>query len=325
MVDPGSLVGALAEAGWTEYSGVPCSILEPIRAEVERGASTRYLPASVEGEAVAIGAGLWLGGRGTVVLMQNSGLGNVVNPLASLLLPYRIPVLLVVSWRGQPGVADAVHHAPMGAITPGLLDLLSVPYWILDGSLPAGEIVAAALREMEARRTPAALVVPRGAVAGPSRAVDGASDGREADPGEEGCRSFGSGDPPDRARLVEAVVAHFPEDPIVSTTGYMSRDLAAVGPRDHHFYMQGSMGFAPAIALGVSRACPGRRVVVLDGDGALIMRLGTLATVGYAAPAGFVHIVADNGCYASTGGQRTAAANTSFPRVARAPVPAPPR
>lgn len=319
MVDATTFVGALAEAGWTEYAGVPCSILEPIRGAVEAGPDTRYLPASVEGEAVAVVAGHWLGGGpGGVVLMQNSGLGNTVNPLASLLIPYRIPALLVVSWRGQPGVADAVHHAPMGAATLPLLDLLSIPYQVLDGSVPTEAAVAAALEAMEARRGPAALVVPRGAVRGGPKgsATAGVSSADEAEE-DDAPRVFAGGAPTDRAGLVVAVAAHFPHDPVVSTTGYMSRALAGAGPRDHHFYMQGSMGFAAAIALGVARERPGR-VVVLDGDGALLMRLGTLATVGYAAAEGFVHVVGDNGCYASTGGQPTAAANTSFPRVARA-------
>lgn len=318
MVDASALVAGLSAAGWSDYSGVPCSLLEPVRREVESGSSTRYLPACIEGEAVAIGAGLWLGGRAGVVLMQSSGLGNTVNPLTSLSLPYRIPTLLVISWRGQPGVSEEAHQVPMGAITPRLLDLLSIPFWVLDGSLGVEQVFVAALREMEARRTPAALVVPRGILTGPPRALEMPEGGDAAGGRAVEGSSFGSGARVDRSRLVTAVVEWAPEDLIVSTTGYMSRALAAIGPRDHHFYMQGSMGFAPTIGLGICRACPRRRVIVLDGDGALLMCLGSLSTVGHAAPDNLLHIVADNRSYASTGGQMTAAATTRFPEVARA-------
>jgi phosphonopyruvate decarboxylase len=319
-MDAGRLVDALADAGWTEFSGVPCSILEPVRAAAGARPGTRYLPATVEGEALAIAAGHWLGGgTGAVVLLQNSGLGNVVNPLSSLLIPYRIPALLVVSWRGQPDVADAVHHHPMGAATLPLLELFSIPFQVLDGQAAPDTAVSAALDAAESRCAPAALVVPRGALKG-ARAADVATVPVPAPAGDAAAGEvpvFGAGAPADRAALVAAVAERFRGDAMVSTTGYMSRALAAHGPRGEHFYMQGSMGFAPAIALGVARARPGR-VVVLDGDGALLMRLGTLATIGHAAPGGLVHVVGDNGSYASTGGQPSAAANTSFPRVALA-------
>lgn len=318
-MDAQRLVNALADAGWTEFSGVPCSILEPIRVAVGAHPDTRYLPATVEGEAVAIAAGHWLGGgEGAVVLLQNSGLGNVVNPLASLLIPYRIPALLVVSWRGQPDVPDAVHHYPMGAATLPLLQLLSIPYQVMDGSVSPEAAVSTTLQAMRTSRGPAALVVPRGVVTGSKAGNAGSASPRSAGDGEAAVPVFGDGAPVDRTMLVAAVAARFGGDAMVSTTGYMSRALAACGPRGEHFYMQGSMGFAAAIALGVARARPGRRVVVLDGDGALLMRLGTLATIGHAASAGLVHVVGDNACYASTGGQPSASTNTSFPRVALA-------
>jgi phosphonopyruvate decarboxylase len=129
---------------------------------------------------------------------------------------------------------------------------------------------------------------------------------------------FSGNELPTRSEVIEAFIEHCGEFATISTTGYTSRELARHGPRANHFYMQGSMGFASAIALGVAHGLPQTTVFILDGDGALIMRLGSLATIGALQPPNLVHLVLDNGTYASTGGQPTAAPNVDFPAIARA-------
>lgn len=290
------LLDGLAAAGISGVSGVPCSILDPLIHAAGQRADLGYVPASVEGEAVAISAGQWLGGGAPgVCLMQNSGLGNTVNPLTSLIAPYRIPMVLVVSWRGEPGRPDAPHHGPMGAVTPGLLDLLGIPRRFLDEAAPA-ELAQWAVGEASSRGGAVAIVIRKGTLAGPDD-----SPPPPTSASRPSVIRF-EGTPTTRGAVIDALRAAHPHRPLVSTTGHTSRVLAERWPEDHHLYMQGSMGFAPAVALGVARATD-KRVTVLDGDGALVMRMGSLATIGALAPAGFLHIVMDNGAYASTGGQ----------------------
>ena len=321
-IDPQLLFDALLNAGIRGFSGVPCSILGHLISQAEASPDVDYVAASVEGEAVAAAAGGWLAGGLGVAMMQNSGLGNAINPLVSLAIPYRIPLLLLVSWRGEPGCKDAVHHHPMGAATPGLLELLGIPTQVLREDSDLDRAVADAVAYMQKERQPAALIVPRGLFGSGARAVSGraapasqrsAQVRRAASPAR-----FGGGPLPCRTEVLAAYLAHCADDVAVSTTGYMSREVASHALVDRHFPMQGSMGFAAAIALGISRQRPERPVFVLDGDGALIMRLGSLATIGALAPSRFVHLVIDNGTYASTGGQLSVSPGVDFAQVALA-------
>jgi phosphonopyruvate decarboxylase len=319
-LDPQLLFQALLAAGIRDFAGVPCSILNHLILEAEASPDVSYVAASVEGEAVSAAAGAWLGGSLGCALMQNSGLGNAVNPLASLAVPYEIPVLMVVSWRGEPGRKDAVHHFPMGAATPGLFELFGVPVQVLREDTDLTAATAAAVDHMQTKRRPAALIVPRGLFKGSSKAATGRpapalSRARHelAEP-----RQFGGGTLPSRAEVLKAWQGRFPQDLAVGTTGFMSRELAGLGHPDRHFPMQGSMGYAPAIALGVARARPERPIHVLDGDGALIMHLGSLATIGALQPQRFVHVVIDNGTYASTGGQLSVSPSVDFAAAALA-------
>jgi phosphonopyruvate decarboxylase len=301
------------------FTGVPCSLLEPLRARAA-GAGL-YRSAHVEGEAAAMAAGSWLAGAPAAVLMQNSGLGNAVNPLASLLVPYRIPALFVVSWRGEPGRPDALHHFPMGEATLGLLELFGVCPRVLreDSGLDALRDEA---QGALAQRRVHALVVPRGLFAKepPAAAADGSPVPR-AHRSERRAPSvlcFDGRDLPTRGEAVRALTEAWGEMAVVSTTGYISRELSLLGPCDHHFYMQGSMGFALAVALGVALVQPERPLLVLDGDGALLMRLGSLATAGAQGPRGLLHVVLDNGTYGSTGAQPTVSGGVDLPAIALA-------
>lgn len=321
-LDPQRLFTALRASGIRNFAGVPCSILTQLTLEAEASGDVDYVAASVEGEAVSVAAGGWLAGGLGAALMQNSGLGNAVNPIASLCVPYEIPVLMIVSWRGEPGKKDAVHHAPMGSATPGLLELFGIPVTVLREDSDVEQCVADATRYMNKERKPAALIVPRGlfakgAGADPARTPPIlSSQGVERRPVD--AQRFAGGALPSRTEVLDAWLARFPDALAVSTTGFMSREVSAHGHFDRHFPMQGSMGFAPAIGLGVARARPERDVHVLDGDGALIMRMGSLATIGAYAPSRLVHVVVDNGTYASTGGQLTVSPKIDFADAALA-------
>lgn len=300
---------------------MPCSILTHLTLAAEASTDVDYVAASVEGEAVSIAAGAWLAGGLGAALMQNSGLGNAVNPLASLCIPYEIPVLMIVSWRGEPGKKDAVHHFPMGAATPGLFDLFGIPTTVLREDSDVARCVASAVEYMRKERKPAALIVPRGLFAKGADAAERtppvlAGEREKREPKHP--RQFAGGSLASRSEVLDAWLARFPDAVAVSTTGFMSREVSAHGLVDRHFPMQGSMGFAAAIALGIARTARNKPIHVLDGDGALIMRMGSLATIGACAPGRLVHIVVDNGTYASTGGQRSVSPCVDFARIALA-------
>ncbi|SDF58437.1 phosphonopyruvate decarboxylase [Limimonas halophila] len=326
MHEPGALLDTLAAHGVDFAAGVPCSLQGGVFAALEQGrADIPYVAASGEGEAVGIAAGAWLAGRRPAVLLQNSGLGNTVNPLAALTQPFGIPVLLLVSWRGQPGTGDAPQHAVMGAATHAVLSDLGIAHEEL-AETPDG--VAAQLARltawMDTERRSAALIVPPGRIAehdaGTASRVSAVADADPARREPAPHRDFRAGGaPPARAETLRAVAETLPpEAAVVATTGKIARECYALADRPRNFYVTGGMGSAAAIGLGIARAQPARPVVVLDGDGAALMRLGTLATVGAQAPARLTHVLLDNGAHDSTGGQRTANPGVDFAAVARA-------
>ncbi len=318
MIGADTFLGAAAKRGLDFYTGVPCSFLTPIINRVisepligDRAIS--YVGAANEGEAVAIAAGAWLAGRGSVAMCQNSGLGNMVNPLTSLNVPFRIPALLIVTWRGQPGLKDEPQHVLMGEITGALLDTLRIPH----RPFPAEESeIAAALDEaaasMAERGLPFALIVEKGAVRD-----DGLEQPPQAAPatGHRGDFAHG-GAHPARAEVLERFLAAVPEDAaVIATTGKCGRELFTLADREAHLYQVGSMGCASAMGLGVALNVA-RPVVVLDGDGAALMHMGNLATIGARAPGNLVHVVLDNGVHDSTGGQATVSATVDFAEAA---------
>ena len=301
--------------GFSFYTGVPCSFLTPLINRVISDPALAYVGAASEGEAVAIAAGAWLAGRRTVVMCQNSGLGNTVNPLTSLNHPFRIPTLLIVTWRGQPGLGDEPQHELMGQVTGSLLDTIAVGH---AGFPSEAEAVPAALdaaeRAMAADGLPFALVMEKGSVRDdgldqpeqPARPRGTIEDLRE-----EGAR-------PARIDLLRRVQALAPADAaVVATTGKTGRELFTLDDRPQQLYQVGSMGCAPAMGLGIALNTP-RPVLVLDGDGAALMKLGSMATIGAHAPATLIHVLLDNGVHDSTGGQATVSPNVDFAAVARA-------
>ncbi len=324
MIDAATFLERARRRGLSWFTGVPCSHLGPLIDAIVRDAAPDYLAAANEGDAVAMAAGAFLGGRRGVVFMQNSGLGNAVNPITSLTWPFRIPVLLLVTLRGGPGEGDEPQHELMGAITRDLLGHMRVPF----DDLPHDEadldrVLDGADRHLRAESSPYALIVRKGTLASPPSRTAAASPprlGRRDADAQRGYHAEGAHAPPTRADALREIVARTPveETVVIAATGYTGRELFAIADRPNHFYMVGSMGCAASLGLGLSRARPDLRVVVVDGDGAALMRMGSFATVGAYAGPNLVHVVLDNGSHESTGGQATVAATTSFPGVAAA-------
>lgn len=309
MIEADSFLKPAIEAGFDFYTGVPCSFLTPIINRVISDAGLDYVAAASEGEAVAIAAGAWLAGRGSVVMCQNSGLGNAVNPLTSLNYPFQIPALLIVTWRGGPGIDDEPQHQLMGPITPALLDVIRVPHRMFpssDNEIPVA--LEDAKKTIAETSLPFAMIMEKGAVRDHGieiAVVELPSPGSRND-----LRS--RSDHPARVPAMERLLAILPETAaLVATTGYTGRELFTVADRPQHLYQVGSMGCAAGMGLGIAVNVD-RPVVVLDGDGAALMKLGTLATIGAYAPQNLIHIVFDNGAYESTGGQPTVSNSVDF-------------
>ena len=297
----------LTDTGVRRLAGVPCGSLAGAWAEFDR--RRMLIPAADEGAALAIAVGSELAGVPSAVLCQNSGLGNLLNPLTSLVLPYRVPVLVVMSLRGWPDPAlDEPQHAVMGPATTRLLDALDVEYTVLAPTEASAGAALTAAAECRRAGSPFFVLVPPATIEPPPAAA------AEAGPAPE------PADPrPSRSEVVAALLAVLAgqarDTLVVATTGYLSRELHAQRDRPGTFYMQGSMGHAAAITLGLALGRPDRRVLALDGDGALLMHLGTGSTIGSAAPPNLTHLVVDNGCYESTGGQPSTSAVVDWPAL----------
>jgi phosphonopyruvate decarboxylase len=304
-----------AASGFDFYTGVPCSFLTPVINRVITRRDLSYVPAASEGEATAIAAGAWLAGRKTVLICQNSGLGNAVNPLTSLNRPFRIPTMMIVTWRGEPSLKDEPQHELMGRITADMLDVIEVPHAAFPSELDAVHpALEAAESKMDSSDLPFAFIMAKGSVG--TEELDETP--VVATPGEKLIDLVKGGTRATRFGALERLLEIVPETAaIVATTGKCGRELFTLEDREQHIYQVGSMGCASAMGLGVALNVS-RPVVVLDGDGAALMKMGNLATIGAQAPRNLVHIVLDNGVHDSTGGQATVSGGVDFARIALA-------
>lgn len=300
MISAEEFCGLLDDRGFDGCVGVPCSYFAGPTALLDgRG---RYVAAADEGAALALAAGRSMAGVRTGVLVQNSGFGNLINPLTSLVLPYGIGVVVFMSLRGWPDPAgDEPQHAVMGQASHTLLDDLGIRHWTLTGDADQAAVaLEAAVAEAGAGR-PAFVLTPKGTVGPVTSPAVAVTVGLT------------------RTEAVGAIAAALPDAAaVVTTTGYTSRELCGLADRHGNFYMQGSMGHASAIGLGLAQSCPERLVAVIDGDGAALMHLGTMSTIASVAPANLLHILLDNCTYESTGAQRSTSPTTAFDQVAAA-------
>ena len=319
MINAEIFIEAARSHGFSWYTGVPCSYLTPFINYVINDEQLSYISSANEGDAVATAAGLTLGGRRAVAMMQNSGLGNAVNPLTSLARTFAIPVLLIVTHRGRPGEKDEPQHELMGKITGSLFDLMEIPWETFPGEERAiGAALERATRYMAAENRPYALLMSQGTVA-PHPLTAGSIPSRA----HAACRRDrfdAAAEPVSRDRALREIISHTPENRsiVIGTTGYTGRELFAIADRSNQLYMVGSMGCASSLALGVSLARPDLDVTVVDGDGAGLMRMGNFATVGSYGRNNLAHVLLDNGVHESTGSQATVSANVSFADIAAA-------
>lgn len=301
VIDAESVMHGLIDAGFGPFFGVPCSFLAPLVTWCERNAPESYVAANNEGEAVAMATGGYLAGRRPVVMIQNSGLGNTVNPFTSLCYPMRIPLLLLVTWRGEPGRPDEPQHRLMGSVTPPMLELMEIDHQLIATAPAAFRAQVNGISEdLQGTGRSRALIVPGGSI--------------RPQPAESP-----SSELPLRRSVIAAIVGELPDDAVVvATTGKTGRELEADHDRPANLYLVGSMGCASSVALGIAMQRPDRAVVVLDGDGAALMRLEAMVSVGAHRPRRLVHVLLDNGAYESTGGQRTNSSDVDFLGIANA-------
>ena len=310
MIRPEFFIEKLIENGIDCFAGVPDSLLKNMCAYITDHCDAQHnIIAANEGAAIGIAAGHYLAtGKPACVYMQNSGEGNIINPLASLTDQevYNIPVLLLIGWRGRPGVHDEPQHVKQGKVTTGLLNVMGVNYEVLSKEEDKAEkqiskaIVALNHKEVFA------LVIEK----------DTFEDYKLQNVEVNELTMS-------REEAIQTVAAALDEkDCIVSTTGMISRELfeyrAAMDQgHERDFLTVGSMGHASQIALGIAMAQPQRRVWCFDGDGAAIMHMGSMAIVASKDPQNYVHVVFNNGAHDSVGGQPTVGLKIDIPAVAK--------
>lgn len=312
MIRPDFFYNTLASHGINFYAGVPDSLLKNLCAYITDHADAAHnIIAANEGGAMGLAAGHYLAtGQIPVVYMQNSGQGNIINPLASLTDPdvYNIPVLLVIGWRGKPGVHDEPQHVKQGKVTTGLLNVMGIDYTVLSKEEDKAEAqIKKAISYMQATKQCYALVIEKDTFE--SYTLQNVETNELTMSREE---------------AIQVVAAALGEkDAIVSTTGMISRELfeyrtAMNQGHERDFLTVGSMGHASQIALGIALEKQDRTVWCFDGDGASIMHMGSMAIVANKAPKNYVHVVFNNGAHDSVGGQPTVGLQINLPAIAKA-------
>jgi len=301
----------LKKYNYSVFSGVPCSLLTPLLNYAIN--EFAYIIAPSESDAVAIASGAFLAGKKSIVLMQNSGLANAVSALTSLTYIFRIPLLGFVSLRGEEGLEDEPQHELMGQITSDLLSLMKIEWAFLDSNLESVKkqldiankaieegksfffIVRKNLFEKDVIFNSTPLIHSCNQKRYDSKAFDTHPSGIDA----------------------LKIISNFSgnESITIASTGFMGRQLYELEDKPNNFYMVGSMGCASSLGLGIALNT-NKEVIVVDGDGALIMRMGNLAVCGYYSPDNMFHILLDNNSYDSTGGQLTVSSVINFPTLA---------
>jgi phosphonopyruvate decarboxylase len=310
MIDQKIFVEYLRDEGVTFITGVPDTLLNDFCLYIEKyWTKEQHVIAANEGNAVALAAGYHLAsGSVPLVYMQNSGLGNTVNPLLSLTHPnvYAIPMILLIGWRGEPGTKDHAQHKKQGELTPVLIEAMDIPYKILTNNLE--ESLAAvkwAIETANQTNSPVALLAGKGVL----------EKGEKENPNDDSTKLS-------REEAIRCIIESVPKGSIfVATTGRATRELHALRDilGDGHntdFLNVGAMGHTSSIATGIALANKKRLVICLDGDSAAIMHLGSLTTVGKIQPPNFLHVILNNGVHESVGGQPSAGYLINFTAIA---------
>lgn len=295
------------------YTGVPDSLLKPLcnyLMDAYGIDSKHHMIAANEGNCTAIAAGYHLAtGKVPAVYMQNSGEGNVINPLASLLNDkvYAIPMIFIVGWRGEPGVHDEPQHIYQGEVTVKLLEDMDVAAYVVTKETTEEELDAQmqVFRSLLAKGKDVAFVVKKGALSFEKNV------------------EYSNKNHMRREEIIEHIVNVSKEDPILSTTGKASRELFEIREKNgqshkYDFLTVGSMGHTSSIALGVALQKPQKKIWCIDGDGAMLMHMGAMAVIGANKPSNLVHIVINNGAHETVGGLPTVASEINLVKMAEA-------
>lgn len=301
----------LGQLGFNFYSGVPCSFLKPmINYSINKD---QFIMAANEGDAVAIAAGAALGGAKSIFLCQNSGLTNAVSPLTSLNYTFEIPVLGFVSLRGEPGVADEPQHELMGTITDKMLTLMNVENAVLSTD------EAEALVQLEEANTfiesgKSFFFIVRKDTFSSVKLLQQ----KEKSQVQSVVKPYNTvSEKVKRIDVLNSLQQQSDTNTVLlATTGVTGRELFEIGHKDNQLYMVGSMGCISSLGLGLALMKPNLKVIVIDGDGSLLMRMGSLATNAYYNPGNLYHLLLDNGIHESTGGQKTVSSNVDFMQIA---------
>jgi phosphonopyruvate decarboxylase len=295
---------ALRAEGFNFFVGVPCSLLDPWLGLLPEREKASFVPATNEGEAVALAVGASLTGLRPVVYLQNSGLGNAVNPMTSLATVVGAALLYVIGYRGRAGTSDEPQHLLMGSMTEGLLSSMGCGWTVAEDVDTPHDLLVDASEDLRNGRSHALLFPPGGLIADASLSAEVP---RATHPGL-----------PRRVDHLRAAMdaVGTSSSVVVATTGKTGRELDHYAPRPENLCMVGSMGAAPSLALGIALGRPKHPVIVLDGDGALMMRLESLVTIGALKPRNLLHVVIDNNSYETTGGQPTSSSTVDFAAVA---------
>lgn len=312
MISPGDFFEILKANGITFFTGVPDSLLKDFCAYVtDHSAKHDHIINSNEGAAIALASGHYIAtGKPALVYMQNSGLGNAVNPLLSLADKevYGIPMLLLIGWRGEPGKKDEPQHIKQGRVMLNMLDAMEIPYDVINASTGSiEEKIQKGCLHMIENNCPYAIIISAGTFEEYSLKSD-----------------YVTTYPLSREDAIKIILENLnEEDVIISTTGKTSREVfeyreKKIEGHQNDLLTVGSMGHCSQTALGIALKNKGKKVYVLDGDGAVIMQMGSLAITGTHAPENFKHIIINNGAHDSVGGQPTVGFQIDFSLIANA-------
>ena len=295
------------------YTGVPDSLLKSLINYLMKTYgidSKHHVIAANEGNCVALAAGYYLATRKIpIVYMQNSGEGNVVNPVTSLTSDkvYAIPIIYIVGWRGEPGVHDEPQHIFQGEITLKMLEDLDIKYFVVSKETKVDDVEdkMKEFNEVLKKGKSVAFVIRKGALK------------------YDGKVEYKNKYTMKREEIIEHILKVSKDDPVISTTGKASREVFEIRERNKEghakdFLTVGSMGHSSTIALGIAYNKPSTKIWCIDGDGAALMHMGAMGIIGATAPKNYVHVLINNGSHESVGGMPTVALDMDFVMIAKA-------
>ena len=313
MINTNFLLKELNKYGYNFFTGVPCSHLTSVINGVINSKKIRYIGATSEGESVGIASGAWLAGKKSVVMIQNSGLGNTINPLTSLNYPFKIPLLLIATWRGDPEIKDEPQHKLIGEKIRKILNTIKIKNDIFPKDEKNLKKILKKLNQTINRDSlPYCLIMKKDSI------KQETLNQKKFLLKKRGKKIIlkKNKNYPSRYEILKIIVKNLRKDfGVIATTGKTGRELFTINDNEQFFYQVGSMGCASAIGLGIALNNK-KKIIVIDGDGAMLMKMGNLTTIGNNQPNNLIHILLDNNVHDSTGQQLTNASTVDFGSIA---------